>query len=332
MTGFHHSEETKRKLSEINKGKSSPMKGKHHSEESKLKISITRKGKPLSEEHRKKLSEAGKGRYYSEETRQKMSENNKGKNLGKHHTEETRKKMSNSKKNKPLSGKALEHVLEINARKKGKSLSEEQKQKMSESMKGRPSWNKGKKSSEETRKKISEHHRHYQTEEARKKTSIGNRGKKRSEEIRREMSERLKGNKLSLGHKHTPESIEKMSIAVKQRYIDHPESKKNLIINGKKEENIKRLRSGKKTSKSQLKLFEIIKKLYPAYHVEPEWKVETKEGIRHIDVAIPELKTGFEFDGKYWHKNTKEKDLHRHQLIEAEGWKLTHYSDEKEFC
>lgn len=39
-----HSEETKKKLSEIKKGCISPMKGKHHSSETKKKISENRKG------------------------------------------------------------------------------------------------------------------------------------------------------------------------------------------------------------------------------------------------------------------------------------------------
>lgn len=44
MYGKHHSEETKRKLSELNKGKNNPFYGKKHSDESKKKISNKRKG------------------------------------------------------------------------------------------------------------------------------------------------------------------------------------------------------------------------------------------------------------------------------------------------
>lgn len=53
-------EETKRKLSEANKGKSrNPF-----SEETRRKLSESNKGKPKSESHRKKLSEAIKGKKY----------------------------------------------------------------------------------------------------------------------------------------------------------------------------------------------------------------------------------------------------------------------------
>ena len=67
------SEETRKKLSEANKGK-------HHSEESKKKMSNVKKGKKFSEEHRRKLSEAKKGKPahnkgvpMSEEQKKKMS-------------------------------------------------------------------------------------------------------------------------------------------------------------------------------------------------------------------------------------------------------------------
>lgn len=42
-------------------GKPGAMKDKHHSDETKRKMSESRKGKPKSEEHKRKLSEAHKG-------------------------------------------------------------------------------------------------------------------------------------------------------------------------------------------------------------------------------------------------------------------------------
>ena len=74
---FHHSEETKKQISE-------KMKGRRLSEETKRKISKTHKGKrpyEMTEEIRKKISRANKGRipwckgkHLSEETRRKISE------------------------------------------------------------------------------------------------------------------------------------------------------------------------------------------------------------------------------------------------------------------
>lgn len=68
-SGKHLSEETKQKLSEVNKGK-------HHSEETKRKQSESHKGKtPWNK---------GKTNCYSEETKTKKSESMKGKNKGAH--------------------------------------------------------------------------------------------------------------------------------------------------------------------------------------------------------------------------------------------------------
>ena len=78
MYGKHPSEETRKKLSEAQKGENNPMYGKHHSEETRNKMSEAKKGMQHSEETRKKMSEAKKGMQHSEETRKKMSEAKKG--------------------------------------------------------------------------------------------------------------------------------------------------------------------------------------------------------------------------------------------------------------
>ena len=92
--GKHFSEETKKKLSEANKGEKNPMYGKHFSEEHKKKLSEANKGRHHSEESKKKMSEAHKGKHHSEESKKKLSEANKGKKL----SEETKKKLSEARK------------------------------------------------------------------------------------------------------------------------------------------------------------------------------------------------------------------------------------------
>ena len=91
--GCCHSEETKTKISEANKGKHKGvnhyMYGKHLSEEHKTKISEAKKGKYLSDETKTKISEAKKGENHpmygkqlSEEHKQKIGEAKKGKYVG----------------------------------------------------------------------------------------------------------------------------------------------------------------------------------------------------------------------------------------------------------
>lgn len=91
MKGKHHSEESKRKMSEHNNkiwlGKKRPNL---HSEESKRKISIYHKGKKHSEEWKRNMSIGMKGIPRSEETKQKFRD----RMLGTHLSIETKKKLS----------------------------------------------------------------------------------------------------------------------------------------------------------------------------------------------------------------------------------------------
>ena len=163
ISGMHHSEESKKKMSES-------MKGKQFSEEHKQRMSESLKGrnspfygKHHSEEAKQMMSESHKGIQFSEEHKQRMSESMKGKNnpmYGKKHSEETKRKISESKKGKisPMYGK---------------HHSEETKRKMSKKLKGRISCNKGKKLSEETKRKIGE----------------ASKGRKHSEEAKRKIGE-----------------------------------------------------------------------------------------------------------------------------------------------
>ena len=76
------SEETRKKISEGNKGKQAgeknPMYGKHPTDETRRKMREAQKGKPKSDEARRKMAEAHKGKPKSDETRRKMREAKKG--------------------------------------------------------------------------------------------------------------------------------------------------------------------------------------------------------------------------------------------------------------
>lgn len=90
MFGRKHSDETKRKMSEKQKGTGNGFYGKRHSEETKRRISEANKGE----------NSASFGRKHTEEELRKMSERKKDKNnsmFGKHHSEETIEKLKNTK-------------------------------------------------------------------------------------------------------------------------------------------------------------------------------------------------------------------------------------------
>ena len=109
--GKHLSEETKRKISEANKGK----KLGPYSKERVEKAASAHRGKKVSEEGRKNISEAhkgqvpwNKGKHFSEEARRKMSEAHRGKepwNKGLktgHRSEETKIQMSEAQRRRRI--------------------------------------------------------------------------------------------------------------------------------------------------------------------------------------------------------------------------------------
>jgi len=145
------------------------MCGYKHSEETRKKIGELGKGRKCKDETRKKLSEASKNRVCSEETRKKLSASKTGKNnpmYGKEMSVEHKQKISEANTgNSSCSwnrGKKMDPFSEEHRRKLSeyaKNRSEEHKQKLKESAKGRTSPNKGKKMSEEHKRKIGEANR-----------------------------------------------------------------------------------------------------------------------------------------------------------------------------
>ena len=74
-----------------NTGENNPFYGKHHSEETKKKMSEANKGREFSKQHKEKLSEQAKNKTGS-----------KNPFYGKHHSEESKLKIGASKKSIPV--------------------------------------------------------------------------------------------------------------------------------------------------------------------------------------------------------------------------------------
>lgn len=136
QTGKKMSEETKEKLRRSLTGRKLPK-------EVCEKMSSSRKGRKVSEETRKKLRAANLGRKLTEEHKRKLSEAKKGKHVGDKNPSWGRK----------MSEETKEKLRQANT---GKILSIEARQAISEKLAGRPTWNKGKKMTEEFCKKTGE--------------------------------------------------------------------------------------------------------------------------------------------------------------------------------
>lgn len=151
--GFKHSEETKKRMSESRKGKRFPNRvsrgrlGQKNSEETRRKISEARKGIKLTGEHRQKISEAGRKRRHTEESKRKIGEANRRRVF----SEETLKKMSEATKRQMSSDEARRHLSEVH---KGKTITEEHRKQISEAMSGEHNPFYGKTHTEETKRKM----------------------------------------------------------------------------------------------------------------------------------------------------------------------------------
>lgn len=123
--GFHHSLETREKLSKQKLGKHLSL-----TDEQRRARGDRSRGHIVTEDTRRKISEANKGRIVSEETRRKLSEINKGKKL----SEETKRKMA-------IASTGHKHTEEDLAKmrkaQKGHFVSEETKRKISDAKKGK---------------------------------------------------------------------------------------------------------------------------------------------------------------------------------------------------
>jgi group I intron endonuclease len=111
-----YSEETLQKQSQIKMGENNPMFGKTTSEETKRKISEANKGHRHTEETKKLIGELSSKRIHTQETKNKISKANSGKEF----SEEHKQKISEGLRGKE---KSLEHRQHISESKRGSKSS-----------------------------------------------------------------------------------------------------------------------------------------------------------------------------------------------------------------
>jgi hypothetical protein len=138
-----------------------------------------------------------------------------------------------------------------------------------------------------------------------KKFFLGELNPLKDPEISKKVSDALKGRPSLLKGK-TYEEIMGKDKAKKRR--------KQQIINGQKG-----WLAAPRISTPQLQLYEMVKEKYPTAIL------EYPLGDFCIDVAVPEEKLAFEYDGSYWHD--PEKDAIRDSILGKLGWKVFRFVD-----
>ena len=166
-TGWHHTDESKSKISTSLKGRKRPHDvmektrlkniGQTRTPEQRARMSAAHKGKPshpmspetremlmkinigkiVSQETRERMSQSQKGRVVSDETKLKISKSTKGR-TGKKHSLESRAKMSVSKMGKPSPMKGIPMSLESRQR---MSIAKKGKPNLSKRGEKNPNWN-----------------------------------------------------------------------------------------------------------------------------------------------------------------------------------------------
>ncbi len=120
-----------------------------------------------------------------------------------------------------------------------------------------------------------------------------------------------------LGKKH-PQAGPKISLAKKRLYREHPEKHPNRIM-----------AQGQKKGKGfvsipQRALLSTVQYIFPEAIL--NWPVVCKTSTRYIDVGVPSIYLGFEYDGAYWHRNID--DTLREGELKDAGWQIIHFSAE----
>lgn len=222
------------------------------------------------------------------------------------------------------------HYLKLNPLNKGKRLSQEIKNKISISLKGLL---------------LGKKHPNYKPELHIKKYCLCGCGT--SVKRRFVNGHHGLGNKHAQGNKPNEHSFKKGHITWLKGKKSPYTTKRNLENNPSKlEHNRKRMQENnpsqllhnrirmsencparfcRSPSKPQKALYDKVKDLFLPYSAILNFKVQKKKGGNYyLDVAIPNLKINFEYDGKYWHSKPETilKDKIRDEYLTSQGWNI----------
>ena len=111
--------------------------------------------------------------------------------------------------------------------------------------------------------------------------------------------------KSNKGKKQSLELRKRKSENKKLFYIQYPEKHPNRNMN--------------KISIPQKKLYDYLKQYY-FVNIELEYPIKGKFQTYYLDIAIPSIKVNFEYDGEYWHRETKYLDEVRDSELNKLGW------------
>jgi hypothetical protein len=199
----------------------------------------------------------------------------------------------------------------MGATNRGKPFSEERKQQMSLIRIGQNTWSKGRKASDEAKRKMSESRRgkpgHPCSEETKRKLSQALKGRKLSEEMRMKISNGHKGlkrppefcakmSRIHTGMKYSEATKRKL----RKRWDDYPTEKKQEIINRMLKRSI--------PNKKEIWLMNLLESMYPG-----EW-IFVGNGQVIIDGKCPDFinvngqKKIIEFWGDRWHRGENPQD------------------------
>ena len=197
VSGYNPPEEVREKHRQNALGSKNNFYGRRHTEETKAKLREAQRGKKASEETKAKMREQRKN--ISAETRQKQSESRRGEkhyNYGQSVTQEIKDKISSTRRELGISH-SEESKLKISESKTGKPKSDEHKKNLSKSLLG-------KKKSDEHKKNLSESHKgKILSKEHKNKISESLKGKFCSSEksdkisVKAKVLSASKGNKIS---------------------------------------------------------------------------------------------------------------------------------------